>query len=79
MDLFQELFPLRWLFRAGKYCHGLYHILVWDANGTEPAGALPLLEGKRLVQGSPAAYVCQDFTCEMPVTTAEALETMLAK
>jgi uncharacterized protein len=33
----------------------------------------PLLEGKTLVDGKPAVYVCRDFTCRRPVTTAEEL------
>ncbi|MBC6457558.1 thioredoxin domain-containing protein [Actinomadura sp. HBU206391] len=29
---------------------------------------VPLLEGRGLVDGAPAAYVCRDFTCRLPVT-----------
>ncbi|GII93202.1 thioredoxin domain-containing protein [Sinosporangium siamense] len=38
---------------------------------------VPLLEGRELVRGRPAAYVCRDFTCRMPVTTAADLATEL--
>jgi uncharacterized protein len=45
-----------------------------------PASAtevIPLLAGRGLVDGQPAAYVCRDFTCRLPVTTPEELLTAL--
>jgi hypothetical protein len=41
------------------------------------ASTVPLLDDRQLVDGQPAAYVCRDFTCQAPVTTAEALELLL--
>ena len=38
---------------------------------------VPLLAGKGLVDGLPAAYVCKDFACKLPVTTPEALSEQL--
>jgi hypothetical protein len=47
-----------------------YCVLGWAAgDGLVPAGAPPWLEGKTLVDGQPAAYVCRDRTCAAPVTT----------
>ena len=49
--------------------------------GSGPAGsgdAVPLLEGRGLVDGAPAAYVCRRFTCQAPVTTPEQLREVLA-
>ena len=38
------------------------------AAGPGPEEAVPLLAGRGLVAGAPAAYVCRNFTCRMPVT-----------
>jgi uncharacterized protein len=51
-----------------------------DAAGTLPVGAdggVPLLAGRGLVDGAPAAYVCRQFTCQAPVTTPEQLKETL--
>ena len=33
-----------------------------------PSEDVPLLQGKDYVDGRPAVYVCQNFTCEAPLT-----------
>ncbi|MBX3050075.1 MAG: thioredoxin domain-containing protein [Caldilineaceae bacterium] len=38
---------------------------------------LPLLEGRGLVNGKPAAYVCENFACKLPVTDVEDLAKLL--
>lgn len=44
----------------------------------EPGSAeVPLLSGRGLVDGVPAAYVCRGFACRMPVTTPEAFRAEL--
>jgi len=45
-------------------------------DGTD--AAVPLLAGRGLVDGAPAAYVCRQFTCQAPVTTPEQLRKALA-
>jgi uncharacterized protein YyaL (SSP411 family) len=51
------------------------------AAGSKAAGSeagVPLLAGRGLVNGAPAAYVCRQFTCQAPVTTPEQLRAALA-
>ena len=38
---------------------------------------VPLLEGRALVDGQPAAYVCQGFVCQRPVTAPADLLSQL--
>jgi hypothetical protein len=42
-----------------------------------PARGIPVLEGKELVDGKPAVYVCQNFSCAAPVTKPENLSKTL--
>ena len=49
------------------------------ASGEEAAASsgLPLLEGRRMVDGRPTAYVCENYACQLPVTDAESLAAQL--
>jgi hypothetical protein len=40
-------------------------------------GVVPLLQGRGLVQGRPAAYLCRNLACAAPVTDAEELRRLL--
>ncbi|MDR2986854.1 MAG: N-acylglucosamine 2-epimerase, partial [Nocardiopsaceae bacterium] len=52
---------------------------VQGADGAGDGAAIPLLVGRALVQGKPAAYVCRNFTCRLPVTSAEELLATLGR
>jgi uncharacterized protein YyaL (SSP411 family) len=47
------------------------------ATGLPGADDVPLLAGRGLVDGEPAAYVCQKFTCRLPVVLPEDLRREL--
>ncbi len=49
------------------------HLVLAGGSGTD----VPLLEGREPVDGQAAAYVCQHFVCEAPVTSTEALTAAL--
>ncbi len=39
---------------------------------------LPVFEGRTLADGRPAAYVCENYACKLPVTEPEKLDKLLA-
>jgi uncharacterized protein YyaL (SSP411 family) len=47
------------------------------AGGAEGASVPPLLSDRPTIEGRPAAYVCEHFTCQAPVTNPEALNELL--
>ncbi len=47
------------------------------AAGAEGSEEFPLLAGRPLVGGAPAAYVCRNFTCDAPTTDPDRLRTAL--
>lgn len=53
-------------------------LVVALSHGEASNGEVPLLEGRQLIAGAPAAYVCRGFTCRLPVTTPEDLRAQLS-
>lgn len=49
------------------------------ASGAGGDTAAPLLVGRTVVAGEPAAYVCRNSVCQLPVTTAADLTELLAE
>ena len=50
-----------------------------DPASPHGADVLPLLEGKTLVGGKAALYVCRDYVCQAPVTDPDAVAGVLGK
>ncbi|HMI80697.1 MAG TPA: thioredoxin domain-containing protein, partial [Solirubrobacterales bacterium] len=47
------------------------------AGGPEGSAEPPLLAGRTTVEGRPAAYVCENFACQLPVASSEELRRLL--
>jgi len=50
---------------------------VLAAKGPGEESVLPLLTGRDLLNGKAAAYVCENYACQLPVTSAAALGKLL--
>ena len=47
------------------------------AESDENAAIIPLLENRKMIDGKPTAYVCENFVCRKPVTDSEDLRREL--
>jgi uncharacterized protein len=56
---------------------GRYHPHLVLAGGPEGSDAPPLLADRPQVEGKPAAYVCERFACQAPVSNPEHLANLL--
>ncbi|MBI4595234.1 MAG: thioredoxin domain-containing protein [Candidatus Tectomicrobia bacterium] len=55
-------------------------VVLFSPPGNRELGdVIPLLEGKTLIEGKAAVYVCENFTCKEPVTTIESLKNLLGR
>ena len=55
-----------------------FQVLAVAAPAASDGSAVPLLHDRVALDGRPTAYVCRDFVCSLPVTTAERLIDQLA-
>jgi uncharacterized protein YyaL (SSP411 family) len=52
-------------------------ILITSDEPDSDAKLIPLLAGREMRDGKATAYVCENFTCQLPVTTVGDLENQL--
>jgi len=52
-------------------------VVVLSENPARDAGLIPLLNERKMIEDKPTAYVCENFTCQKPVTTIEDLRSQL--
>jgi uncharacterized protein YyaL (SSP411 family) len=52
-------------------------VVVLSENAEADAEFIPLLQDRGMIEGKPTAYVCEDFVCQRPVTTADELKDQL--
>ena len=68
-----EAADMRALLRIASDGHRPFQVAALGVPNADPQ-AVPLLKHRSLVDGRATAYVCRDFTCQAPVTEAEALQ-----
>lgn len=61
----------------GRYLPNKVFVLAHPDQVDELSRRLPLLAGRAQINGSPTAYVCQNYTCQLPVTDPAALAEQL--
>jgi uncharacterized protein YyaL (SSP411 family) len=62
---------------SSAYLPNLVVALARPGEEADAAREIPLLEGRTPVEGHPAAYVCERFACQLPVTDPAALAAQL--
>ena len=53
-------------------------LMVLSNDGGEVEKVSPLAEGKKALGGKATAYICQNYTCEKPITDPEELKSALS-
>jgi hypothetical protein len=67
-------------FRKRIFAHYLPNTLVayGDPENKEAQSVIPSLRGKIPLDGKPAVYVCENFTCKEPVTQVDTVDSLFA-
>jgi uncharacterized protein YyaL (SSP411 family) len=52
-------------------------VMVLAENAEENAEIIPLLQGRKMINEMPTAFVCENFTCQKPVNTVGELRRQL--
>jgi uncharacterized protein YyaL (SSP411 family) len=52
-------------------------VVVLSNEASENADLIPLLRDRKLINGKPTAYVCENFVCQKPVITIDELRNQL--
>ncbi len=53
-------------------------VVAWSRENVAKRGSIPLLRGRRAQDGRPTVYVCRNFTCRLPVSSAAEMAAQLA-
>jgi uncharacterized protein YyaL (SSP411 family) len=63
--------------KAAIWSEYLPNKIVVPAPAADRSASLPLLANRKMIDGTPTVYVCENFVCQRPVTTVEALREQL--
>ncbi len=53
-------------------------VIVLSSDPVSASMTIPLLKDREIVDGNPTVYVCENFVCQLPVTTENELNRLLA-
>jgi uncharacterized protein YyaL (SSP411 family) len=60
-----------------RYLPNKVLVVACPDHADELSQRIPLLVGRTQIDGAATAYVCENYTCQLPVTEPEALRELL--